>query len=228
LADDEPAEQATVEVETAEDGSRRWVEQRTRPKPDGRSDSLQIRYSRAARDGETPEQAAADFLAFAKDRPRVPVTHMAIVGPPPLGGFSAYSGTYPDGSSFYSSYARPDLVDGSRPTPLRPDAAGRYGLPPDQLLQEQHRGTASGRVAPGGAELTFLNRVLALGPDPSPADVFGESLLIDYHGQLREYYAPLDHLNARAGLCVVEGVPTEQQVTRACAAARKVLRADGA
>src|SRR4051794_12023744 len=100
--------ETTIEIDN--NGARRFVEKSTRPDParGGRSDFVQIRRSRPVRENETPEQAAADSLAFTDDSQNY-TRHSLHVGPPGLGGFSAYQTNFSDGSFRYKSYARPDL-----------------------------------------------------------------------------------------------------------------------
>ncbi len=108
---EEPKLVVKTSVEIQEDGNRRFVETSTRPDPaqGGRSAFLQIRHSRPILQNEMPEQAAADSLAFTEESNDYTM-HSLHVGPPGLGGFSAYHTDFPDGSFRYKSYARPDLV----------------------------------------------------------------------------------------------------------------------
>ena len=87
-------------VEVDDHGTRRVVE--TRKKNDPCATWIEQLTSRPIRAGETPEQAAADSIAFAQDN--TSSESRVVVG---AGGLSV-STEFPDGSSSYLSFAKPD------------------------------------------------------------------------------------------------------------------------
>ena len=87
-------------VNVDDQGTRRVVE--TRKKNDPSATWIEQLTSRPIRAGETPEQAAADSIAFARET--TSSESRVLVG---AGGLSVCT-EFPDGSSSYVSFARPD------------------------------------------------------------------------------------------------------------------------
>ena len=105
---EKPALVVTITIDVDVGGARRLVGRRTRPdaRNGGRTGFLQIRRSRPIRDGESPEQAAADSIAFADPGGSGRHLQWLIEGPGDT-GLDCSSAEYADGGSFYRSVMRP-------------------------------------------------------------------------------------------------------------------------